>query len=241
MDRNKNGCTVALIIGILVPIVFFIIFNQLNNNRQPLTTEQCLPIYGPKKPIEVVNEKGKKKIDTLYHHIPAFKFVNQNGDTISNAMMKNKVTVVDFFFTSCPTICIDMTSNFFKLQEKYLKDNDVLLLSHTVDPERDSVGQLKFYAAEKSVNSRMWHLLTGNKKEIYDIARFGYFVTAQKAYEGEQDFIHTEKFILIDKEGRIRGYYDGTSDAALTQLEDDIQKLLVSYIIPMKIKDKDKK
>ncbi|MCB9033053.1 MAG: SCO family protein [Chitinophagales bacterium] len=240
MNDRKNGCTVALVIGILVPIVFFIIFNQINNNRQPLTTEQCLPIYGPKKAIENNDSKFRKKADTLYHHIPYFKLLDQNGDTITRSIMTNKVTVVDFFFTTCPSICIDMTSNFVKLQEKYLKDNDVLLLSYTVDPETDTVGKLKYYAAEKGVNSRMWHLLTGNKKEIYDIARFGYFVTAQKAYEGEHDFIHTEKFILIDKEGRIRGYYDGTSDEALEKLEKDIQKLLVSYIIPMKLK-KDKK
>ncbi|HQD13415.1 MAG TPA: SCO family protein, partial [Chitinophagales bacterium] len=113
---------------------------------------------------------------------------------------------------------------------------DVLILSYTVDPETDSVPRLFDYAVEKDVNSKMWHLLTGDKKEIYKLARNGYFITAMQGDGGPNDFIHDQKFVLLDKEGRIRGYYDGTNDQSVDRMMDDIQTLLVSYIVPMKKK-----
>lgn len=237
MKNQKNGCLFALIIAVLVPILFLIIFKYLDTNRQTIEPNKCLPIYGNKLPKQYTNAKGKLVTDTIYHTIPDFSFVNQNGDTITQEIIKNKVIVADFFFTTCPTICINMTSNLHKIQEKYFNDKDVLILSHTVDPETDSVGQLKKYAIEKDVNSKVWHLLTGNKKDIYSIARNGYLVTALQGDGGPNDFIHSEKLVLVDKERRIRGFYDGTKDESIEQLKKDIQLLLVSYIVPMKEKD----
>jgi protein SCO1 len=231
---RQNGCLIALLVGVVTPLIFFLVFYQMEKTRPTLETLKCLPIYGPKKPVEVTDEKGRKETDTIYHQVPDFSFLDQNGDTITQQIMLGKVTVVDFFFTTCPTICIDMTRNLKRVQEKFIQDRDVLILSHTVDPEADSVGQLRKYAVEHDVNTKMWHLLTGDKKKLYDQARFGYFITALQGDGGPNDFIHSEKLVLLDKEGLIRGYYDGTNDAAVDQLMEDIKLLLVSYIVPMK-------
>lgn len=226
IETKKNGCLVAAIIAVIFPIAFLIVFKYLDSNRQVLETDKCLPIYG--------NKLLDDNKDTIYHTISEFSFVNQNGDTVTDKIMEGKVVVADFFFTTCPSICIDMTKNLGKIQEHFFNDRDVLILSHTVDPETDSVGQLKKYALEKNVDSKVWHLLTGDKKDLYAIARNGYLVTAVQGDGGPNDFIHSEKLVLIDKERRIRGFYDGTNDESVEKLKKDIQLLLVSYIVPMK-------
>jgi protein SCO1/2 len=235
-NSKKTGFLVALVIVLLFPVIFFIVFDYLHHHRPTLETDKCLPIYGPKEPYETKDSRGRKRIDTAYFHIPPFSFLDQNGDTVTQEIMRGKIVVVDFFFTTCKNICIDMTRNLSRVQETFQKEErrDVLILSHTVDPETDSVGQLFKYAVEKDINSKMWRLLTGDKKEIYKMARYGYFITALQGDGGPNDFIHDQKFVLIDKEGRIRGYYNGTEDAAVDQMIKDIQTLLVSYIVPMK-------
>lgn len=145
------------------------------------------------------------------HTIPDFKFVNQNGKSVSNNDYKGKIYVADFFFTSCPGICPRLAKNMGKLQEAFKADNDVLLLSHSVTPVKDSVPVLKEYAIENNVDSKKWNLVTGDKNAIYKLARNAYF--ADEDFVKTQDesaFIHTENFILIDKKGRIRGVYNGT-------------------------------
>jgi protein SCO1/2 len=132
-----------------------------------------------------------------------------------------------------------MTRNLKRVQDKFQSENhrDVLILSHTVDPETDSVKQLFNYMLDHDINTNMWQLLTGDKKALYGQARNGYFITALQGDGGSTDFIHSEKLILIDKEHRIRGYYDGTDDKSVDKLIDDIKMLLVSYIVPMKKDD----
>jgi protein SCO1/2 len=145
------------------------------------------------------------------HKIPTFSFINQNGEEVTNKTYEGKIYVADFFFTSCPGICPRLAKNMGTLQEAFKDDDDVLLLSHSVTPEKDSVPVLKEYAIENQVDSKKWNLVTGNKKEIYDIARKAYF--ADEDFVKTQDesaFIHTENFVLIDKKGRIRGVYNGT-------------------------------
>lgn len=238
MKNNKKlGFIAAIVVVALFPIAFFLFFTELNNHRPTLETDRCLPIYGPKKAFPSKDYKGRDIMDTAYFKVPEFSFLDQNGDTITQESMNGKVTVVDFFFTTCKSICIDMTSNLHKVQDKFVTDKDVLILSHTVDPETDSVKQLFNYAVEKDVNSRMWHLLTGDKKEIYRQARNGYFITAMQGDGGPNDFIHDQKFVVIDKDRRIRGYYDGTDKASIDKMIKDIQMLLVSYIVPMKKND----
>jgi len=150
--------------------------------------------------------------------------VNHLGDTITQEKFENKVYVADFFFTTCQTICPKMTQNMNVLQQK-LKDQNVMLLSHTVMPEIDSVAQLKKYADKKGVDSKKWDLVTGSKKELYDLARKSYLVAKAKPYS-KYDLIHTENFVLVDQKKRIRGYYDGTDMEAIEQLLLDIKLLL---------------
>ncbi len=145
------------------------------------------------------------------HEIPAFKFTNQDGKSVTNKTYEGKIYVADFFFTSCPGICPRLAKNMGALQAAFKDDKEVLLLSHSVTPIKDSVPILKEYALENNVDSNKWNLVTGPKKEIYDIARKAYFADEDFVKTQDEDaFIHTENFILIDKKGRIRGVYNGT-------------------------------
>lgn len=159
-----------------------------------------------------------------YHTIADFSLINQNGKTITQADYEDKIYVADFFFTTCQTICPVMTDHMIEIQEKLKGDNEILLLSHTVTPEIDSVAQLKKYALEKGVNDAKWNLVTGDKKEIYDLARKSYLAAKDVPYS-DNDLVHTENFVLIDKRKRIRGFYDGTDPEAIETLLHDIQVL----------------
>ena len=180
MKSNKTAFLLVLIALLVFPIGFFLYFDYQHKHRPTLETDKCLPIYGPKQPFKSVNYKGKDFIDTAYFKVPAFSFVDQNGDTVTEKIMTGKVVVVDYFFTTCKSICIDMTRNLRRVQDKFITDRDVLILSHTVDPETDSVGRLFDYMVEKDINSKMWKLLTGDKKELYKQARYGYFLQLLK-------------------------------------------------------------
>lgn len=164
--------------------------------------------------------------DTKIHKIPNFSFLNQNGDTITNATYAGKNYVANFFFTICPGICPKLTANMALLQETYRNDPELLLLSHSVMPWNDSVPVLKKYALENDIEDSKWNLVTGPKEAIYDIARNGYF--ADEDFTKTQDpenFIHTENFILVDKEGYIRGVYNGTLELDLERLKRHIKIL----------------
>lgn len=159
-----------------------------------------------------------------YHTIADFSLINQNGETVTQADYDNKIYVADFFFTTCQTICPIMTDHMLKIQKALAHDDSILLLSHTVTPEIDSVAQLKKYAIEKGVDDKKWNLVTGERREIYDLARKSYLVAKDNPYE-EFDLIHTENFVLVDKKKRIRGFYDGTDPEAIEELLEDIEIL----------------
>tara|TARA_B100000929_G_scaffold268649_1_gene237600 strand:- start:447 stop:992 length:546 start_codon:yes stop_codon:yes gene_type:complete len=165
-----------------------------------------------------------------YHKISDFSLTNQNGETVTEENYNNKIYVADFFFTTCPSICPIMTENMFYIQEKTI-NKDILLVSYSVTPEIDSVAQLKKYAIEKGVDDSRWNLLTGEKKDIYELARKSYLVAKNNGDGGKYDMIHTENFVLIDKEKRIRGFYDGTNKEEMDKLLNDIQILENSYKI----------
>ena len=160
-----------------------------------------------------------------YHTIADFKLINQNADTITQADYENKIYIADFFFTTCQTICPIMTDHMLKIQEKIKDDPEVLLLSHTVIPKADSVPQLKKYALKKGVIDEKWNLVTGDKKQIYDLARKSYLAVKTDGDGGLFDMIHTENFILVDKKKRIRGFYDGTKPEAIESLMKDLALL----------------
>ena len=164
-----------------------------------------------------------------YHSIADFKLINQNGDTVTQEQYAQKIYIADFFFTTCPTICPVMTANMVDIQKIIQDDDEVMLLSHSVTPEIDSVPQLKKYALEKGVIDAKWNLVTGDKKQIYELARKSYLAALDDGDGGPYDMIHTENFILVDKERRIRGFYDGTSSEEVAQLLEDLKVLKSSY------------
>ena len=189
---------------------------------------ETLPIYSPSMVSKELVEENIQFIKK-YHKIKDFSMKNQNGETITQEFYNDKIYVADFFFTTCPTICPIMTENMGYVQEKIKNDSDVLLLSFSVTPEIDSVEKLKKYALEKNVIDSKWNLVTGNKKDIYNLARTSYLVVKTNGDGGKYDMIHTENFVLVDKEKRIRGFYDGTNSKEMDQLLNDIKILKNSY------------
>jgi protein SCO1/2 len=163
------------------------------------------------------------------HTIADFKLINQNGETITNKDYKDKIYIADFFFTRCTNICIVMAYNMAELQAHYKNDDEVLFLSHSVTPVIDSVSVLKDYADNNGAINGKWNLTTGVKKHIYELARKSYFAVIDEGTGDENDFIHTENFVLIDKEGRIRGSYDGTESENMQKIIDDIALLKEEY------------
>ena len=180
-----------------------------------------LPIYQPASVnSELVDTTIVHKIN--YHKISDFSLTNQNGETVTQNKFDNKIYVADFFFTTCQSICPIMTKNMKEIQDKLIKDSEVLLLSHTVFPEIDSVEVLKKYAIENDVIDSKWDLVTGDKKQIYDLARKSYLAAKDNSF-GEYEMIHTENFVLIDKKKQIRGFYDGTNKEEIDKLYEDIK------------------
>lgn len=190
---------------------------------------KSLPIYSPSM---ISKELVAEEIQFVkkYHKIKDFSLLNQNGHKITEEDYNNKIYVADFFFTTCPTICPIMTENMGYLQNKLIDNPEILLVSFSVTPEIDSVQQLKKYALEKNVIDSKWNLLTGDKKEIYDLARKSYLVAKNNGDGGKYDMIHTENFVLVDKEKRIRGFYDGTNQSEMDKLLNDIRILENSYL-----------
>jgi protein SCO1/2 len=161
-----------------------------------------------------------------FHKIPNFELINQNGEKVTQKTFENKIYIADFFFTTCPGICPMMTLSMLKLQEEFKKDTAVLFLSHSVTPTIDSVPKLKEYALDNGIMDKKWHLVTGNKKEIYDLGRKFYFVEEDLGEpKGIDEFLHTENFVLIDRNKHIRGIYNSLNRASLAQLIVDVKAL----------------
>lgn len=187
----------------------------------------------PKKNLPIINPRdvNPELVDSTIQHlgynhkIEDFSFLNQNGKIITNDDYKGKIFVADFFFTTCPTICPKMTDNMVWLQSNIKNNNKVKLLSFSVTPEIDSVPVLKKYALEKGVIDNKWNLLTGDKKEIYYLARKSFLVVKTGKPEELYDMVHTENFVLVDEKMRIRGFYDGTNNEEVKRLLDDINFL----------------
>ena len=204
----KSFAIVLLVMSIVIISIFY----------QILKPREVLPIFQPAQVNEELVDSTIQHVKK-YHTIADFSLINQNGKTVTQDTYNNKIYIADFFFTTCQTICPIMTDHMVILQNKLKLDPDVMLLSHTVTPEIDSVAQLKKYALNKGVLDSKWNLVTGDKKEIYQLARKSYLAVKSYGDGGEYDMIHTENFILVDQKKRIRGYYDGT-------LEEDIESLL---------------
>jgi protein SCO1/2 len=177
------------------------------------------------KPLPIFGERLIENGDTIFHTIAPFAFRDQDSVLITNETVKGKIYVADFFFTSCRTICPKMKAQMLRVYEATANQEDFLILSHTIDPEYDDVTRLHDFAERLDVESKRWHFLTGVRDSIFKIAQTSYFATAM-ADEAEPDgYIHSGAFLLIDKEGRIRGKYDGTVAKDVDKLIADIKRL----------------
>jgi protein SCO1/2 len=174
-----------------------------------------LPIYGKS---EIVN--GKQ----IYHTVPFFQLTNQEARPVTTDEWKDRIVIADFFFSHCAVVCPKMTNSLKRVQAAFNSD-EILISSFSIDPERDDPARLKHYAQKFSISTHNWHLLTGDKKQIYKLARNGFMIVATDGDGGADDFIHSEKLVLIDRHGRIRGFYDGTNQQEVNNLIDDIKKL----------------
>lgn len=209
-----------LVLALVSTIIIYFIYSALY-------VEKPLPIYQPNRfDVSLVDStiQHKKK----YHTIADFKLINQNGDTITQDNYQDKIYVADFFFTTCQTICPIMTDQMHRIQEEIINDDEVMLLSHSVTPEIDSVAQLKRYSIEKDVNDSKWNLVTGDRIQIYDLARKSYLVVKDDDSE-DYGMVHTENFALIDKNKQIRGIYNGISPTSVDSLLQDIKRLKKEY------------
>ncbi|SHI37160.1 SCO family protein [Flavobacterium terrae] len=214
LKRFKTLLVVLSILSVVIITLFYFV----------LKPAKSLPIYTP----SMVNPE---LVDTTIQHIANehfisdFSFTNQNGKTITQKDYEGKIYVADFFFTTCPSICPIMADNMVWLQDQ-IKDNpEIMLLSHSVTPDIDSVPVLKAYAKRKGVIDAKWNLVTGDKKDIYYIARKSYLAVKTGKPEEMYDMVHTENFVLIDKKRRVRGFYDGTKREEVEKLLEDIKYL----------------
>lgn len=178
-----------------------------------------LPVIGEKK------HAGLGSTDTIYHTVGDFKLVNQNKDTVTQKTIENKIYVADFFFATCQSICPQMSTSLIRVQDAFKTDNDFLILSHSVNPSHDTSEVLLAYAGKYQALKDKWHFLTGDKKTIYDLAKDSYLVNALEDDGTPEGFLHSELFLLIDKQKRIRGMYDGTDSIAVNKLIEDIKLL----------------
>ena len=207
-------------------LVFSIVFLTLANHLlTPKTPPHLSKFYAPSDVNPELVDSTVQYI-SKYHTIADFAFTDQNGKIITQKDYDNKIYVADFFFTTCGSICPKMTANLVDVQKAFANNPKVKLLSYTVMPETDSVSVLKKYAIENGVNDQKWHLVTGDKKAIYTMARKSYLAVKQGKPDEMYDMVHTENFILVDSKKRVRGFYDGTNKDEVEQLIEDIHWLL---------------
>lgn len=211
-----------LVLVLFIPSVLYLWLQTGKNNFRKLE------IFGPKEPVEKTVD-GKIVVDTLYHTVGGFTLLDTDSNQVTGKIAEGKISVVDFFFSTCRTICPKMTNQLMRVQHNYKDDPDVVILSFTVDPYNDTPSTLKAYAEKHKAIKGKWYFLTGEKQVIYDLAKQSYFLTAMEGNGGDDAFLHSEQVLLIDKEKRIRGMYDGTDHFEIKKLIEDIAALENEY------------
>ena len=208
---------VILVLILAVPGFLYYLLTAKGKNRY-----KPLAIYGPKVVAKTFHKyHGKAIPDTMYHQVADFNLTDQDGKKVNLETYAGKILVVNFFFTHCPTVCAQMNSNVSVLAESYTRNKMVRFVSITVDPERDSAPVLKKYAEQFKVSPNKWSFLTGDTSVVYNLARQGFLVNALKL--GKDDFVYSDKLILIDPVRRIRGYYESTESRDITKLNEEIK------------------
>lgn len=212
----KRIFTTVVVIALASLFLFkgFFRFNSASPSK-------VLPYYGMKE----VTSSG----DSLYHMVPPFSFINQEGRTVTQKDLDGSIYIADYFFCTCQSICPIMSNEMEFLANHFKSDSLIKFISHTVNPENDSVPVLADYAKAHHANPAQWFLVTGDKKELYDLARTGYMISADSGDGGPNDFIHSQNFALVDKEKHIRGFYDGTNHQDMLKLIEDVEILKKEY------------
>jgi protein SCO1/2 len=212
-------------IPLFVMLSIILLGCELENKKNK---EAEFPILGRKQYVEKIVD-GKTVTDTVYHSIPDYKLVNQDSNWVTPKTFEGKIYVADFFFTSCPTICPTMKKEMLRVYEAYKENDQVGIISHTIDPEYDTVALLKDFAEKLDVKAPKWHFVTGEKEDIYELGQKGYMVTAMEDENEKGGYLHSGAFVLVDKERHIRGVYDGTQSNEVDKLIQDIELLLATY------------
>jgi len=213
----KRFIPAIVILGIGITITYFMVDKT-----------KVLKVYNPIDINPELVDESVRNVDK-FHRVGAFNLTDQDGNEVTENVFKSKIYITDFFFVTCPTICPKMATQMKRVHDEFTDNPDILLLSHTVMPVADSVPVLNEYAKELAVSSDKWKFVTGDKKQIYSLARKTYFAAITEGDGGIDDFVHTENFVLVDKEKRLRGFYDGTSKTDVDRLISDIYALLEEY------------
>ena len=206
--RSVKSTWLFISLVVVLPIMAYALVNWYQNKYEKL------PVYN-----------SSHKNENPLTQLSSFNFCNQDGRKLDENDWNNKILVADFFFTHCPSICPKMTASLNEVDNYFKKEKFLQIVSFTVDPERDSSAQLKKYSAQFELNTNQWNLITGSKKDIYKLARNGFKIVATDGDGGPDDFIHSDKIVLIDTQKNIRGYYKGTNPDEIKQLITDIKKL----------------
>ena len=216
----KTGVLITILV---LPVFLFLFLRTFGENKYKLT------IFYPQG-VDSVKVDGKWKVDSVYHTITPFKFTNQNNQTVSDKDIKGKIYIADFFFTRCGSICPKMTSQLTRVQEAFKNNEGINILSFSIDPEHDSADVLKNYAEQYKAKTGRWHFLTGDKHAIYHLGEKGFKIpVGEEKDQVTADYFHSSRLMLVDREGRIRGYYDGVSRDAVDKLILEIKVLLQQY------------
>ena len=215
----------AIVLVIAVPAFFFLLFRPLSKIPRPKSPSKMFALGIE----ETIDAKGNKKTDSVYHSIPNRKFITQDGEEFELDSLYGNVYVVDFFFATCPGICPVMTKQLQRVQNAFIKDRNFRIVSISVDPERDSIAALRNYANNYNAIPGKWLFLNAPKPEVYSLAKEGFFLLAKETKGGAEAFLHSEKLTLVDAEGNIRGYYNGTDSASVNKMMSDMVLILREY------------
>lgn len=220
---NKRIRIFALGIVIFMPLIFFFIFKPLSKVPRP----KAPPRLFSEGVVETTNDKGEKVMDSVYHVIPNFKFQTQNGDSLELDSLRGTIYVADFFFATCPGICPKLSNSLERVQQAFIKDRNFKIVSFTVDPAKDTLEALRRYADLHNAIPTKWYFLRGPQENIFKLAYDGFYITAKPDEDGGPEaYIHSEKLVLVDWNGNIRGYYSGIDSASVNKLMGDIVLLL---------------
>ncbi len=222
MDYKKLRI-LGLFIILVLPVLFFLIFQPLRKVPRPRLPKKLFALGTQER----INEKGLKVTDSVYHTIPNLKLATHLGDSMELDDLRGTIYVADFFFATCPGICPKMSSSLSKVQSTFVKDDNFKIISFTVDPEKDTMDALRLYADRYDAIPGKWYFMRSSKSNIFQLALDGFFLTAKEDDgTGEEAFIHSEKLVLVDQEGIIRGYYSGIDSTSVNRMMGDIVLLL---------------